>query len=770
MNHGYLTGTNVRFRTTGSLPDITTNGSSPHALTLGNYYVIAVDANTFKIATSATKAAGQTAVNITSAGSGTHTVRAGVVTFTVTSPSFSSSDFNKNIRILGATSSGNRGTFTISEASDTGVTYTNWSGVAEALPKPPDPGQWTIDGYDRVGGSTSGNGSSHAIYVNSGHQGRHDVKVIGCSFLNVRTVAVKVSGSNAPISDILVSNCHFQNCGAAATWGADDSCEHSSLSFVHNVLVDCTTNRTGWGEGATVGILGSRGVQIRGNTFHYTQNNIGAVDGRGLGADTAIAISRYKPGLSQPVEGVIVDGNMFTCDPQQTDPSKLLRTAISAMRVGQLGYWNTDGTLTKPPLTDPHPDTMTLKDSDAFFTTQLVGRPITLVDSAGNGNTGTFTVESVPSTSTLTYTNAAGTGQAPDAGSLPVSAGTYRISPDRSLGDGKNSNHRGGTLQITNNMVNNICDTIISTTGCVSPEITGNTWAFGAVKSTGDVMPVIRRNKSTATNTGSAQIQLNNPVWPIVADNLSVNVNHFGTSIEARDMTIGIGTTVTDYPLLGTRGRAKPTNACEEIVVAYGYDHVDGDTLVVGAVMYTYKASAPLGNQFNSLLRPIPTIPPGPIEPPGLIDLIRDQPGFDCADYGAQFTPAVASGKLRIRREAHSGTDGTAVARSSTLNPTALVVLRNEDSDSCRSRGSGSAGPIPDKTVIWSPLAGHTAVAGLAAANEAGRTILGGSYLQVRNPSDSGACAVMQTDRTGVLIADGTLKDLGGEFRWWLVS
>jgi hypothetical protein len=67
-------------------------------------------------------------------------------------------------------------------------------------------------------------------------------------------------------------------------------------------------------------------------------------------------------------------------------------------------------------------------------------------------------------------------------------------------------------------------------------------------------------------------------------------------------------------------------------------------------------------------------------------------------------------------------------------------------------------------------LAGHTAVAGLAAANEVGRTILAGSYLQVRNPSDSGACAVMQTDRTGVPTADGKLKDLGGEFRWWLVS
>ncbi len=781
-NHRYLTGTNIRFTGIDPLPD---------GLSGGDYYVIASkdDPDTFQIATSASDAGREAprSVPIGSAGGPTLSVSAGV-TLTVTTPSFSASDISKNIRILGPMPvlqlipapprlkpNPNLGTFTIGLASATAVTYANWKAIAEDLPV--GSGQWTIDGYDRVGGSNDGNGSSHAIYA---FADRHDVKVIGCSFLNVRTVAVKVSGSSGPISDVLVANCHFRNCGAAAVWGADDSCEHSSLSFVDNVLVDCTTNRPGWSEGATVGILGSRGVQIRGNTFHYTQNNIGPLAGTGLGADNAISASRYQAGRSQPVEGVIVDGNVFTCDPQQTSPTQLLHAAISATRVGQLGYWNTNGTLTKalPTPTDPNPETMTLHDPKAFFTAQLVGRPITLVNSAKDddgtmsANDGTFTVKSVPSTSTLTYTKPAGPTIPTGPGS-PVSAGTYRINPARSLGDGRNSNHRGGTLQITNNTFNNVCDTVISTSGCVSPEITGNTWAFGAVKSTGDVAPVIRRNKSTASSTGSAQIQLASPVWPVVGDNLSVNVNHFGTSIAARDMTIGVGAAVTDYPLLGTRGRAKPTNAHEEIVIAYGSDHVDGDTLVVGTVTYTYKASTPSGNQFNSLLRAKPS-QELPDPPPGLIDLIHEQTGYDCTDYGAQFTPAVASGKLHIRRQAQSGTDGNALVRSSTLNPTALVILRNEHTSppGCKSRGSGSANPvpdkpvIPDKTVIWSPLAGHTAVAGLAAANPPGRAILRGSYLQLRNVSDSGACAMVQTDRTD----DGTLTDLGGEFRWWLVS
>jgi hypothetical protein len=751
------------------------------------------DPNTFQIAKSTTDARSKqpVAVPISSAGSATLSVSAGV-TLAVTTPSFSEGDIGKNIRILGpkpipnpwrppdTITNPNLGTFTIGLASATAVTYANWEGIAEALPT--DSGQWTIDGYDRVGGSQDGNGSSHAIYVFAAREGRRDVKVIGCSFRNVRTVAVKASGSNGPISDIVVANCHFQNCGAAAIWGADDSCEHSSLSFVDNMLVDCTTNRPGWGEGATVGILGSRGVQIRGNTFHYTQNNIGAVDGRRVGADTAITVSRFKPGLSQPVEGVVVDANTFTCDPQQTSPDGLLHAVISAERVGQVAYWNTGGMLEIPGRREPHgpptgpPNppaphevTVTLTDPSALFTTQLVGRPITLVDSAG-GNDGTFTVLSVPSRTTLTYITEAVWG-------ATFAAGTYRISPDRAIAGEESSHHRGGTLRITNNTFNHICHLVITTTGCVSPEITGNSWAFGAVRSIGDVMPVIRRNTSSATNSDVAQIQLAVPAWPIVADNLSVNVNHFGTTSKARDMTIGNRKVVTDYPLLGTRGRARPTNGHEEFVVAFGYDHVDGDTLEVAGVTYTYKALASSGNEFNALRDDVLN------RKRGLINLFAARPDYVCADYAEQFA-LPDTGTLHIRRKAASSdSDARALVLSSALNPTALVMLVNAekgDTPACQSRGWGTPGaligtppvraaPVADKTVIWSPLAGHTAVAGLAAANPTGRRILGGSYLQLRTAGDSGACAVMQTDRTDIPTSRGWL-DGGGEFRWWLAS
>lgn len=63
--HGYYTGVK------GAL---TTSGVLPGGLSATNYYVIRVDANTFKLATSAANALAGTAVDITSAaGGGTHT-------------------------------------------------------------------------------------------------------------------------------------------------------------------------------------------------------------------------------------------------------------------------------------------------------------------------------------------------------------------------------------------------------------------------------------------------------------------------------------------------------------------------------------------------------------------------------------------------------------------------------------------------------------------------------------------------------------------------
>lgn len=63
--HGYVTGLKVRFTTTDTLP------AGLELLT--DYYVIALTANTYKVATTLALAVAGTAVDITDTGTGTHT-------------------------------------------------------------------------------------------------------------------------------------------------------------------------------------------------------------------------------------------------------------------------------------------------------------------------------------------------------------------------------------------------------------------------------------------------------------------------------------------------------------------------------------------------------------------------------------------------------------------------------------------------------------------------------------------------------------------------
>lgn len=63
--HGYYTGLKVA---------ATTDTTLPSPLTATNYYVIRIDADTFKLATSAANALAGTAINITDTGTGIHTL------------------------------------------------------------------------------------------------------------------------------------------------------------------------------------------------------------------------------------------------------------------------------------------------------------------------------------------------------------------------------------------------------------------------------------------------------------------------------------------------------------------------------------------------------------------------------------------------------------------------------------------------------------------------------------------------------------------------
>ncbi len=711
------------------------------------------------------------------------------MTLTSASSAFTANDVGKNIRIINPTSAANAGQFTITVyVSATQIKFENSVGVAETFAQ-----GWTIDSYDRVGGSGAGFGSSHAIYVFAGRSG---YKIINCTFRNIRTTAVKCSGSALPIIDLEVSHCTFVNCGAAVVWGADDSQQHSALSFHHNRVIDCGTGRDGWNDGAAIGIIGSRTVNVSHNKFWYTMNHYASAYGGGLGASAAISASRYVSGVSQPIESIIIEGNEFAGDPSSTDLSDILTSTIALNQIGIRAHYRTGGTLTKHGLTftadnateiftsathnfetgtgpvrvsnsggalptgltagvdywviklsattfqlatsfanavaltnltisDDGTGTqtittniMTLTDSSAAFSQQLVGRTIEFVNSAnGNDVTGAI-IQSSPTAGTLTYFNTAGSA-------ISSAAGTYRIFAGKTA-TFSNTAHAGGMCRVSGNTFDNVCATSVTCTSCVGPDVHDNVYAFGSLKFAGDVNPRVYNNREVASNSSGASIRFDSGTsWPTCFNNIVTNTEALATTISARDMGIGVdSSTIRDYPLLGVRGKLRPTNSYEEVVVAYGSLHVDGDVLLVGGATYTYKASAPGANQFNSVAT--------------LLALINTAgTGFTAEDYGTSFTSgAVTTTHIRIRKSAQTidDTAGALKIRSQVLNPTALVLLRNVHTTSgfCYGRGGGSAGPVANKSVIWSPHAALTSTAVLVPENEAARAIMSGGMAQGR--------------------------------------
>lgn len=652
------------------------------------------------------------------AGVGGLAVAGGVVTLTADVASFQASDVGKIIRITGATTSANRVHAAIDTfVSSTQVTFQNAGGVSETYS-----GVWTIDGWDNgLNAAGDTNGSSHAVYI---FAGRSNVKFRGCTFRGNRTTAIKVSGSSLPITDVSVSGCTFIECATVIIFGADDSQDHSGLSFTHNILVDCATQRRGFDQGSAVAILGSRSTLIAFNQFRYTRDAINSLDGNGIGGNNGIAASRYVTGVSEPVQDITIAYNKFTADPAGTrvaTASSKLTTAIALTDVGHIAKWRTGGSLTKVG------SIMTLSDSSAKFNSRDVGKSITFVNSTSGANDGTFTIETVPSTTTLTFTNASGV-----AGSI---GGTYRIPPRSPLAT---------SVVVAHNEFNDVATVPIFSTNSVGLEIFGNitSGATNLATCSGDVAPRIYGNREIGRNTQNATILLNQGTsWPIVYDNTITN-NALGTS-SARGIGIGVGnTTPVDYPLLGKSGRLKPTQAKQQVVVAYGARHVDGDTITVGGTTFTYKATSPTGNQFNSFA--------------GLVTLIDAVAGVGCQDYGSQFSTPVTTQHLLITYDVAHTVDGILIVTVSALNPTALVLLRNSTGANLQCIGRGSASTsatAPNRSVVWSPLACEVGTIMLAADNDAARTLLGDGSAATGTITCVAKASLADTDY--VTISDG---------------
>lgn len=660
------------------------------------------------------------------------------MTLTANASVFTSADIGKIIHPYYATTAGNNGGFVIeSVPAPNEVTYTNAAGASEAFS-----GVWTVDSFDngKIGSDTYG--STHGVYL---YAGRSDITIEGMKFYGVRTDPVKVSGSATKIDTVVVRNCLMIECGSAWVGGADDGQEHTGLVFDDNTVVDCGNGRMGWTNQVTVWALGSRGTRIRRNTIRYTHDAVSMVDGRGTNAGSyGIYAGRYLDGISQPLEDIEISGNSLLLDNVNCTPGNVLQTAIYVQDAGILARWATAGTLTKSG------NTMTLTHSGAAFGQELAeGWTISLVNSASGNDVSEVKIDRVTGTSSLEFTNAGGTGGG-------VSAGTYRIRPPDRMAT--------GACRIFGNTIA-VGQSGIKTSSCVASEIFDN--AFDHVilpMDTADCMPVIRDNRAIGVGTTVAGLLLNSgTAWPIAYNNVSVGIgSHLGSTPVVRgDLGIGVdGTTRVDYPLLGKSGRMKVSEGKAELMFAYGTKLVDGDSFQCNGTTYTYKATAPGAGQFNAF---------GPkITANTVLNLLDNLAGMDADDYGNYLTPTCTTGHARVRGAAVTGTaDLYYIDNIKTLNPTALVVLRNDTAGGEAiqySRGEGSAaGAVHDQSVIWSPMARFAGLAHLVADNDAARTLLAaGGYRAVQNVKNGGCCVVVKHNDTAGTDTEELRWELGG--------
>lgn len=663
------------------------------------------------------------------------------VTLTATVNSFHASDIGKVVRIAIATTSGNNGAFIITAVPAANqITFVNSLGASETFA-----GAWSVDGHDACGAAGAAFGSTHAIYV---FAGREDIEVANCTFVGVRKNCVKASGSTLPVRGIRVHDCHAVECGALWDGGADDANEHAELHCDGNTLIDVATGRPGWSEAIAIGFLGCKGASADRNHFYYTKPAVSACDGRNTIAGLAcILAARYNSGKTQPLEDFSACGNKATADRVNTNASIVTSSMIVVTECGLNAYWGGSGatfTFSTP--------IVTLVDSTAAWSQDLVGSKIQILNATTGGNNGTFTVLSVTGTGSLTFSNASGAAEA-----LPL-YGVYRIK--------RTTATRGGTCKINHNESDGAATVVVTTTSCVGPEIVGNIMNGGSIAlDSGSVTPRIAGNRLVSASGLAARIQVgSNTAWPVVYDNIKTADDIYGGALVTPEVPgtprhdVGIGVdnfTIVDHPLLGKRGRVCPTGGKPEAVFAFGSKLVEGDTFSWDGVAITYTDNpAPAYPKFHTLA-----------------DLVTafatPKSGVTIEDYGTRFHVPVTTGHGRFFFAAASASTGVPYLDTvNVLNPTALVFMRNATGGGeSYLAGVGEEVSTSDVHIpIWSPLAGFGGVVMTADKSPTGTATTGAALLAggwYVNPDivNTGAVQVVTT----VLAATGN-----EELRWEL--
>ncbi len=670
------------------------------------------------------------------AGASSIAYSAGVVTFTASQASFHASDVDKVFRVGVATNAGNNGAFVIaSVVSSTVITFANTSGVNENFV-----GIWSLDSYDAANVGGGARGASHFIYIFAGSdvvRGREDIEIAGCIFVGCRKNAVKISGSATCIRNIHVHHNTAVECASFGTFGADDSTDHSGMNLDHNTIVDCGTGRPGWSDSIAMTYLGSNGSSADTNAFHYTRPTISAVDGRNtVAGHYGIQASRYLAGISQPLTNFSASFNKFTIDYQSTRPGLGLAGAVQVQDCGIIARYRTGGTLTRLV------NTMTLTDTSAVFSQDLVGASIRLYGAPDAANNITATVLTVTSANTLTFLNALGVG-------VGAAAGTYRIQPLAS--------QRGSTCRLNGNTCDGAAATAIIASYNVAPEIVGTVWNnCTGVVTLGNLVPRFTDGRQVGRVGSNAGIVLSSSdSWPIVGRNtITVNGNVLNAGQIRGDVGVGIdNSTKVDHPLLGMSGRIRPTDAKAEMVFAVGALHVNGDSFVLNGspIVYDTTVADGVAGKWSTQT--------------GLIACLTAVGGVDAEDYGSTLGSPTTTGHIRVHLAAAASTASHIYMETfDILNPNALVFPRN-DTDSGEvmiySRGEGTVGDVPARAVVWSPLCTFSGTPLLMANNvTAAATIAGGVYLE-KDTKNAGCCDVLRFT-LGTNAAD--------EYRWGLAS
>ena len=401
---------------------------------------------------------------------------------------------------------------------------------------------------------------------------------------------------------------------------------------------------------------------------------------------------------------------------------------------------------------------MTLTDSQAAFSQADVGASLEIpfAPDAGNSSLGTtastpataWTVTGVSGSNAVTFVNPAGV-----AGN--VAPGTYRIKPRGSSAGGV---FRGAGCVVARNKILGYGVGGVLSTQCVAPQIVDNTFSgmSFAVFDDGSVTPRIARNTEVQGSiSNNPRIALTSrTAWPVIsADNYVTNGaltggNLVGEGAASRsDMGVSLNNSASiDHPLLGERGRCKPTDGKAEVVWYFGCGWVDGDQVGFNGAVYTFKRVSPsfAARQFNGMIFGAgsnvneygDTITQGLLDGDAGANWTGiSSSGFVGEDYGTGLAGSIATGAVRWRLATAGATaDAGYIDTINILNQTACVVLRNSSAGSPpesfaftrapASSGSGATA-VADGVVIWSPCA-HAAGGGfrLWANNAAARKLL----------------------------------------------